>query len=695
MQHRQSRGSIHRSSLAEGSPPGKRVSLGASPPRRPSTAPSAAARTHPALGAALRKATLGVRVGAALAAGASPQPKPSSNNIKVGVRCRPLNRTEKDMDDEFIIEFSENNELCISNPSPGTGEAEDSLFAFDHCYEPDSQSETVFEQMGRPLVDGLYDGFNGTIFAYGQTGSGKTHSMMGNADDPGVIPRVCDAILERGGFGSSGGGSSGGDGDGEGEGGASSLDAQLEEASGSGGGEGERVVVVTASYLQIYREVLQDLLGGGDGDLKIRRDPKLGTIVQGLTEHPLSSADALARLIDTGNRKRAVASTLMNSESSRSHAVVIIRVDQETTTTVGGMKTKKKVGSKINLVDLAGSERASKTGASGETLKEAISINQSLSALGNVINALTDTKHKGHIPFRSSKLTHLLEESLGGNSQTVMLAAISPAARNYSETLNTLQYAQRAKMIVTQATANVSTEAVGRRKTMFGGGMQEQEAQMAAQLEAQKAEFEAQMAAQMGALQAGGGIGGGGGADIRELRQAQQDLASAQSQLAAAQAVQGLQQQQLDAAQARAGDAERLRAGDADMAARREADAQAEIVAARAGPTAREAAARAASEAARAAEDGRAQLAEARLRAEAAEAESARAREELAREKEARGGGGGGGGGAARRGRGALGAARAGGGGAAPRPHDRTARRGEIAASRGGGTRGAPRRAGG
>ena len=251
---------------------------------------------------------------------------------------------------------------------------------------------------------------------------------MGNADDPGVIPRVCDAILERGGFGSSGGGSSGGDGDGDGDGGASSLDAQLEEGSGSGGGEGERVVVVTASYLQIYREVLQDLLGGGDGDLKIRRDPKLGTIVQGLTEHPLSSADALARLIDTGNRKRAVASTLMNSESSRSHAVVIIRVDQETTTTVGGMKTKKKVGSKINLVDLAGSERASKTGASGETLKEAISINQSLSALGNVINALTDTKHKGHIPFRSSKLTHLLEESLGGNSQTVMLAAISPTA---------------------------------------------------------------------------------------------------------------------------------------------------------------------------------------------------------------------------------------------------------------------------
>ena len=173
-------------------------------------------------------------------------------------------------------------------------------------------------------------------------------------------------------------------------------------------------VSVRASYLQIYREVLQDLLGGGDGDLKIRRDPKLGTIVQGLTEHPLSSADALARLIDTGNRKRAVASTLMNSESSRSHAVVIIRVDQETTTTVGGMKTKKKVGSKINLVDLAGSERASKTGASGETLKEAISINQSLSALGNVINALTDGGK--HIPYRDSKLTRLLQESLGGES---------------------------------------------------------------------------------------------------------------------------------------------------------------------------------------------------------------------------------------------------------------------------------------
>ena len=179
-----------------------------------------------------------------------------------------------------------------------------------------------------------------------------------------------------------------------------------------------------------------------------------------MTETELTTPEQLAALIDEGNKRRATATTLMNAESSRSHAVVVVKVEQYTEA------TRTRTSSKINLVDLAGSERASKTGASGETLKEAISINQSLSALGNVINALTDVKFKGHVPYRSSKLTHLLEESLGGNSTTLMLAAMSPAGRNFSESLNTLQYAERAKKIVTKVHANVEVE-VARRKSFF------------------------------------------------------------------------------------------------------------------------------------------------------------------------------------------------------------------------------------
>ena len=369
----------------------------------------------PALQAGLKKATAGLKAASAFAGGAAPKAKGDPNNIKVAVRCRPLNKTEHALNDAFVVQFNGNApQLAITNPTPEASLASEHLFSYDYVYDPESTSEQVYEDMGAPLVDSLFDGFNGSVFAYGQTGSGKTHSMMGSADDPDLVPRVCKAIFER-------------------------IDA-MAEAEGTS-------VQVHASYLQIYREVLQDLLSKSDDDLKIRRDPRMGTYVQGLSEHELTSAARLQALIDQGNKKRAVASTLMNSESSRSHAVVIIRVVQDTKGSVG--VAKRQTTSKINLVDLAGSERAAKTGASGDTLKEGIAINQSLSALGNVINALTDsTKAGGHIPYRSSKLTHLLEECLGGNSITAMLAAISPAARNYAETVNTLQYAQRAKLIV-------------------------------------------------------------------------------------------------------------------------------------------------------------------------------------------------------------------------------------------------------
>ena len=258
----------------------------------------------------------------------------------------------------------------------------------------------VFKELALPLVHLLVEGFNGTIFAYGQTGSGKTHSMMGNASDPGITPRVVAELFE----------------------------------------------------------VLHDLLGGkaakdvSANELKIRRDPERGIYVQGLTEQTLTSAQGLSAIIEVGNKKRSVAATLMNAESSRSHAVIILVIERHDAATK--QRKARTFRAKLNLVDLAGSERVVKSGATGETLKEAIAINQSLSMLGTVINALTDVRAASHIPYRSSKLTYLLEESLGGNSHTVMLAACSPSIRSYFETLSTLQYAVRAKMIVTNPKAN-------------------------------------------------------------------------------------------------------------------------------------------------------------------------------------------------------------------------------------------------
>jgi len=533
----------------------------------------------------LKKATAAASVSKTLMGGAAPQARGDPNNIRVGVRCRPLSGSEKEQHEEVIVKFS-GNSICLVNPAPAAGESGENIFAYDHLYEMDSESATVFEDMGKPLIEGLMEGFNCTLFAYGQTGSGKTFSMMGIPSKPGVIPLAAMDIFER----------------------RSALLGSL--------GEGATVKVF-ASYLQIYREVLQDLLGpDASADLKIRRDPKLGTYVQGLSESIIEDATALTDIIDRGNKRRAVAKTNMNSESSRSHAVVIIRLEQEHPGAMG--RGKKRIASKINLVDLAGSERSSKTGATGEVLKEAIAINQSLSALGNVINALTDPVNKGHIPYRSSKLTHLLEESLGGNSQTTMLAAISPAGKNFSETFQTLQYATRAKLIVTNAKANAFSEQL--KPSAFGAAQAEQmQAEMAASMAASMAAEKASMAAQQAELQASMQAAQAAQAaqlesQIAALRQASNDelsrlqadhvrmmaelgeakaalvaaltltltltlteLGEAKAALAAAHAIGEVHAGQVDAERRRADEAERRRAGAAEEAqmalahARREA----------------------------------------------------------------------------------------------------------------------------
>jgi len=305
---------------------------------------------------------------------------------------------------------------------PDKPDAPPKKFTFDFAFGMDSLQETVYEKLGAPVIVQALEGFNSTIFAYGQTGSGKTHSMMGSPNDRGIIPRLNEQLF-----------------------------GQLESKLAS---NANAKFLVTVSYLEIYNEVIKDLLNPSDKQLKIREHPQMGIYVQSLAELVVSSGAQLSTLIEQGNSVRQVAATQMNERSSRSHSCFTIKIEQKDTQTIGDVEKEKILKSKLNLVDLAGSERASKTGATGDRLKEGAAINKSLAALGNVINSLADAKPGGHVPYRDSKLTRLLQESLGGNSKTCMVAAVSPADYNYEETLSTLQYAHRAKAIKNAATIN-------------------------------------------------------------------------------------------------------------------------------------------------------------------------------------------------------------------------------------------------
>lgn len=323
----------------------------------------------------------------------------------------------------------ENNSVFVRSVENGQ---EDKDFAFDHCYGVESTQQQVYADLGRPVVSQALDGFNGTIFAYGQTGSGKTFTMMGNEDMKGIIPQLNDELWLK-------------------------INSKIKTLTNEEG-DGKTKFMVTVSFLEVYNEELKDLLNPSDKKLKIHEHPKHGIYVDGLCELIVRDSADLLRLINQGNTVRRVASTNMNDQSSRSHSVFTIKIEQVTRTDIsGGLTREQTVNAKVNLVDLAGSERASKTGATGATLKEGANINLSLMTLGNVINMLSEGAKKGGkkvIPYRNSKLTRLLQESLGGNSATVMLASISPADYNFSETVSTLKYAHRAKSIANEVKRN-------------------------------------------------------------------------------------------------------------------------------------------------------------------------------------------------------------------------------------------------
>src|SRR3984957_16824544 len=280
----------------------------------------------------------------------------------------------------------------------------------------DSRQKDVFDFSIKSTVDDILNGYNGTVFAYGQTGAGKSYTMMGtNIDDDegrGVIPRIVEQIFAS----------------------IMSSPSTIE-------------YTVRVSYMEIYMERIRDLLAPQNDNLPIHEEKNRGVYVKGLLELYVSSVDEVYEVMRRGAMTRAVAATNMNQESSRSHSIFVITITQKNVET-GSSKS-----GQLFLVDLAGSEKVGKTGASGQTLEEAKKINKSLSALGMVINSLTDGKST-HIPYRDSKLTRILQESLGGNSRTTLIINCSPSSYNDQETLSTLRFGVRAKAIKNKAKIN-------------------------------------------------------------------------------------------------------------------------------------------------------------------------------------------------------------------------------------------------
>ncbi|KAK1888863.1 Kinesin-like protein KIF13B [Dissostichus eleginoides] len=359
----------------------------------------------------------------------------NDSNVKVAVRVRPMNRREKELKTKCVVDMDGNQTVlhpAIINLNKSDSRNQSKVFAYDNCFWSIDESQkdkfagqdVVFQCLGESLLDNAFMGYNACIFAYGQTGSGKSYTMMGTAEQPGLIPRLCSSLFSR----------------------------TVKEA-----GEEEQFTV-EVSYMEIYNEKVRDLLDpkGNRQALRVREHKVMGPYVDGLSRLAVACYTDIESLMSEGNKSRTVAATNMNEESSRSHAVFNI-ILTHTLTDLKSETSGEKV-SKLSLVDLAGSERAAKTGAAGERLKEGSNINKSLSTLGLVISALADQgagkNRSKFVPYRDSVLTWLLKDSLGGNSRTAMVATISPAADNYDETLSTLRYADRAKSIVNHAVVN-------------------------------------------------------------------------------------------------------------------------------------------------------------------------------------------------------------------------------------------------
>ncbi|CAM4521696.1 unnamed protein product [Lepidochelys olivacea] len=361
---------------------------------------------------------------------------PAECNIKVMCRFRPLNDSEVTRGDKYVAKFQGEDTVIIASKP----------YVFDHVFQSSTSQEQVYNDCAKKIVKDVLEGYNGTIFAYGQTSSGKTHTMEGTLHDPdgmGIIPRIVQDIFNY----------------------IYSMDENLE-------------FHIKVSYFEIYLDKIRDLLDVSKTNLSVHEDKNRVPYVKvsisvtlltnlsflhvhhlfmfcqflkGCTERFVCSPDEVMDTIDEGKSNRHVAVTNMNEHSSRSHSIFLINVKQENT------QTEQKLSGKLYLVDLAGSEKVSKTGAEGALLDEAKNINKSLSALGNVISALAESST--YVPYRDSKMTRILQDSLGGNCRTTIVICCSPSSYNESETKSTLLFGQRAKTIKNTVCVNVELTA--------------------------------------------------------------------------------------------------------------------------------------------------------------------------------------------------------------------------------------------
>eukprot|EP00002_Diphylleia_rotans_P028308 TRINITY_DN5713_c0_g1_i3.p1 TRINITY_DN5713_c0_g1~~TRINITY_DN5713_c0_g1_i3.p1 ORF type:complete len:618 (+),score=132.43 TRINITY_DN5713_c0_g1_i3:60-1913(+) len=327
----------------------------------------------------------------------------SDASVRVVCRFRPQNKIEDSKGAKVIVDFPDPATVAIK------GSEAAHKFTFDRVFPPTTAQSDIYDYAARPIVEDVLKGYNGTVFAYGQTSSGKTHTMEGPAIDDGnlrgVIPRMVKTIFD----------------------GVASADSNIE-------------FTVKISYLEIYQEKIRDLLDHTKSNLQVREEKERGIWVDGATEVYASTEKDVFDIMKAGASNRKIGETKMNFESSRSHSIFVVTVSQKNLTDQSNKS------GKLYLVDLAGSEKVGKTGAEGLQLEEAKQINKSLSALGNVINSLTDGKST-HIPYRDSKLTRVLQESLGGNSRTTLIICCSPSSYNEPETISTLRFGLRVKTI--------------------------------------------------------------------------------------------------------------------------------------------------------------------------------------------------------------------------------------------------------
>ncbi|ELU16371.1 hypothetical protein CAPTEDRAFT_227783 [Capitella teleta] len=357
------------------------------------------------------------------------QPPSSGSHVKVVVRVRPENAQENAGAFRAVVRVMDENMLIFDPKEESSPEffnnrrrrgrditkrqSKDMQFVFDRVFAGTASNLDLFENTTKSIINSFLDGFNCSVFAYGATGAGKTHTMLGSEQKPGITFYTMKELYRR-------------------------IDAMKEE----------KTCEVTVSYLEVYNEQIRDLLSPKGNYLPLREDPSKGVMVAGLTFHRPSSAVELLSMLAHGNQNRTQHPTDANAESSRSHAVFQVYIRQKPRT--ASVSTDVRVA-KMSLIDLAGSERATVTKNRGARFREGANINRSLLALGNCINALAEGKSSGYVPYRNSKLTRLLKDSLGGNCKTVMIAAVSPSSMTFDDTYNTLKYANRAKNIKANA----------------------------------------------------------------------------------------------------------------------------------------------------------------------------------------------------------------------------------------------------